>query len=1128
MAVDIEGFDIVFSSANANHAREIDQSIARMSERVPTLSMGISEMAKALDALGKINVDGVKKNLDAVKNSIEGIDGSKLNKVFELATAKSEGLLNSVTELVNMLGKVDMSSFRGGGKVEVYDKRSRVTTSKESGGESQNQEQINALIRQREAEMQRIVNLQNAYNSATAAEIESLLRIKQLEEDIIELKKKREQASKDASNGSAKVENIATSERNLQEAIIDKEKARLAVEKARLDYVKNRAELEKRAADYLKQFVDARSKFVGRKEIGDAGRFEGVTSFESIISELEKISSKKGEVKSALKEIEAAVASFFEYSKKSPSDTIGIGNFYEQLEDLRYKVKSKQTGGLIDNRELSDTEVKELSLKLNLYEALLPIVDRYKSAIESIKDYRNFPTADTHLKEQEKLLEEATGKVERYKKELEEAKEGDSGRQSLLDKERKAIAEVTNAENELAKARQANATAKNEKERALSELGADKGEKRIADLKAETAELEKQKKLSVNKDTSTYREVFIPAKVDDKTILSEIKNISDRLAALFKDVPVSLKKELDLTFFAEKASELKKMFDGITIPVVGQSVPKELSIDNKKIEEASNLVKDLQTAFSTLAEKIEKTGTSSSTVFGNMHNYLSTLIDDIAVLQQTVNAIDANNVKFPNPKNAQAFIPNDEYFTTRETGGESQNQDAIIRQREVEMQRLLDLQNAINQASANQLATEEKLRSVASDNVKEVSSIEQINSSLENKKAKIGEIESAQRRYNEAVSEEAQLQKNIETLRKEISTSSDSMKKSDRLRQELKVEEEVWGNAEKILSTERERNVVTAEYDAIKKRQADSEAARMKKLEATMKRYQAEYDKFATYEQEAFGGKGSPISQYWQDAIQQDKKGVIAFLKAREEYQRRIDANKPELGLDRSNYVAPSVDGYLNELDAINKKIKEVKEQYNETVKDLDKLNQAEEIAFHAQNRDAQLKELEAKKAIIKQLTEEYGEVARAKERAESVPEVSKSELDSAKKQQSLKQELETLDAKIGKVDELRQKEKTLADAEESLMSAIRDKKRYEEQLGTDNGESRLAALRAEHDEFHHHRWPFCQCFYPVHSRTGGGTDRIHQLRQHRHVRRCHQHGEHLHQHSGAGKGCRTDSGHHQ
>ena len=137
MAVDIEGFDIVFSAANANNARAIDQSIARMSEKVPTLSMGISDMAKALETLGKLNIDGVKKNLDAVKDSIENIDGSKLNKAFELATAKSEGLLNSVTSLVNMLGKVDLSSLRGGAKTGIYDERSRVATTKEAGNESQ-------------------------------------------------------------------------------------------------------------------------------------------------------------------------------------------------------------------------------------------------------------------------------------------------------------------------------------------------------------------------------------------------------------------------------------------------------------------------------------------------------------------------------------------------------------------------------------------------------------------------------------------------------------------------------------------------------------------------------------------------------------------------------------------------------------------------------------------------------------------------------------------------------------------------------------------------------------------------------------------------------------------------------
>ena len=190
MAVDIQGFDIVFSAANANHARAIDQSIARMSEKVPTLGRGLSEIAKALETLGKLNIDGVKKNLDSVKNSIESIDGSKLGKVFELATAKSEGLLNSVTSLVNTLGKVDLPLVRGGAKSEIYDGRSSVTTTRETGSEYQNQEQINALIRQREGEMQRLITLQNAMNEGTAKENENKKRLLGLYQEQLKLKGK--------------------------------------------------------------------------------------------------------------------------------------------------------------------------------------------------------------------------------------------------------------------------------------------------------------------------------------------------------------------------------------------------------------------------------------------------------------------------------------------------------------------------------------------------------------------------------------------------------------------------------------------------------------------------------------------------------------------------------------------------------------------------------------------------------------------------------------------------------------------------------------------------------------------------------------------------------------------------
>ena len=446
MAVDIEGFDIVFSAANANHARAIDQSIARMSEKVPTLSMGISDMAKALETLGKLNIDGVKKNLDAVKDSIENIDGSKLNKVFDLATDKSEGLLNSVTSLVNMLGKVDLSSLRGGAKTEIYDERSRVATTKEAGNESQ-----------------------------------------------------------------------------------------------------------------------------------------------------------------------------------------------------------------------------------------------------------------------------------------------------------------------------------------------------------------------------------IPIKFDERTILLEIKNISDRLAALFKDIPVSLKKELDLTFFAEKANELKKMFAGITIPVVGQSVTKELSIDNKKIEGAPKLVKDLQTAFSDLAEKIEKTGTSSSKVFEDMHKSLSTLIDDIAVLQRNVNEFDAKNVKLPNPKNAQTVLPNEEYFISankmQETVAMYEKAQQKLSRLEEEYKKVKAAEEAAAAGSIKGKITNFLLQLLEGDELRtsdviqrEINNVKRIINSLEEEKRALRENMDEQIRkgqVSESVSqtERKATERNIAGLREEIKERKRSLQEGEGItraegRQQSAVDELAQAKAE--------------------------------------------------------------------------------------------------------------------------------------------------------------------------------------------------------------------------------------------------------------------------------------------------------------------------------------------
>ena len=56
MAVDIEGFDIVFSAANANHARTIDQSIANMEKNMGSLKQSSASFADTMERLGRLDI----------------------------------------------------------------------------------------------------------------------------------------------------------------------------------------------------------------------------------------------------------------------------------------------------------------------------------------------------------------------------------------------------------------------------------------------------------------------------------------------------------------------------------------------------------------------------------------------------------------------------------------------------------------------------------------------------------------------------------------------------------------------------------------------------------------------------------------------------------------------------------------------------------------------------------------------------------------------------------------------------------------------------------------------------------------------------------------------------------------
>lgn len=525
MAVDIEGFDIVFSSANANHAREIDQSIARMSEKVPTLSIGLGEMAKALETLGKLNIDGVKKNLDAVKDSIENIDGSKLNKVFEIATSKSEGLLNSVTSLVNMLGKVDLSSFRGGAKTEIYDERSRVTTTRETGGESQNQEQINALIAQRETEMHRLIELQNTLNKATGEELSSSRQIFDLQEKLHQLKQElatiqgKLKSSQDFGLEPANVnwkqkqyeDSLKEIERYTQ--LVSKEEERIATHRLQIEQeiIDRKTAFQKAEEAYLKSVKSQRGQ-EGRFAIPQEGNaWRGVTIFsekdpvrnlEWVQQELEKAIGKTKEYKQALNEMKSAMAQYFEIIRANPRnvgfDDYGTDILLSKIERINDQIrygKNYDTGG-----ELSALDAKKLEQQKKVLEDMLPIIEKFQLAAEGLKGAPSTTSVTGNLDNYKKQLKEAEEDAQQAKvsldKLLEDAANYKNSRSPLLAEEKRLTEEVAKAEQQLLEAQNKVKSAQEAINKAEQEQKALGGEKRLAELKAETAELEKQKNLA--------------------------------------------------------------------------------------------------------------------------------------------------------------------------------------------------------------------------------------------------------------------------------------------------------------------------------------------------------------------------------------------------------------------------------------------------------------------------------------------------------------------------------------------------------------------------------------------------------------------------------------------------------
>lgn len=105
MAVDIQGFDIVFSAANANHARTIDQSIANMEKNMGSLKQSSSAFADTMERLGRLDISKLAKDMAAIKDAVNGIDKDRLKQVFAAGTTETQNMLTNITEMINKLAQ---------------------------------------------------------------------------------------------------------------------------------------------------------------------------------------------------------------------------------------------------------------------------------------------------------------------------------------------------------------------------------------------------------------------------------------------------------------------------------------------------------------------------------------------------------------------------------------------------------------------------------------------------------------------------------------------------------------------------------------------------------------------------------------------------------------------------------------------------------------------------------------------------------------------------------------------------------------------------------------------------------------------------------------------------------------
>ena len=218
MAVDIQGFDIVFSAANANHARTIDQSIANMGKNMGSLKQSSAAFAETMERLGRLDISKLAKDMAAIKDAVNGIDKDRLKQVFAAGTTETQNMLTNITGMINKLSQA------GGIKiapvvnpVAAPSSNSQTSNATQSKDEALSEGKINSLWTERarlmfevETLWKKSVSLQKEGKDLSQAEGELLLqKYQRLQGVINQLEKQktinREVYAKTESSGLIKV-----------------------------------------------------------------------------------------------------------------------------------------------------------------------------------------------------------------------------------------------------------------------------------------------------------------------------------------------------------------------------------------------------------------------------------------------------------------------------------------------------------------------------------------------------------------------------------------------------------------------------------------------------------------------------------------------------------------------------------------------------------------------------------------------------------------------------------------------------------------------------------------------------------------------------------------------------------